>query len=713
MDNSEQKAGIKWWAFALIFMVCLVLLGGGYWLYKRSIERAVYETTASFMEQIADHDRLNVVNQLNNRWEYLHSVQSRFRETRDISMERMLYDLSVESQATSFDELYLVTEGGRVFASSYLETSLQDMQWGEEYLKAENSFVTRFNVSSRERWGEYLIYGITSGESFVCGDEKISGIVGMVPISEIEDQMRLESFDGRGVAIVMQTTGDIITTSQNYSSSISDQNYLKELEHARFHNGSSYGACRAAVENGDKIFAEYEKDGEEFYTLLQPMKDQGGSDWYLVVQVSAGVTAEQVRSIIARSIPFFFILGVLILLVSYSFYHSINSARIARASEQAKSAFLANMSHEIRTPLNGIVGLQYLMRQNLDNGEKMNEYLKKAEISAEFLKGVITDVLDMSKIESGQLEIYPDKMDLSRMVEEIKTLLETQTEEKGLRLNVDCSEMDHPFVLCDAMRMKQVLTNLLGNALKFTPKGGEIALRVRQETSGTTANTTFVVSDTGCGMEPEFLERIWTPFEQERRVASQNGTGLGTTLSKTLVEKMGGSIEVESRAGEGTTFTVTIPFQVTKEPGDSAVTDDSLRTEWTLQDKKILVAEDNEINRMIIVSILEAQGCELTETVNGDEAVSVFEKSKPYYFDVVLMDVQMPVVDGYEATRRIRRLCRDDAASVPVFAITANAFREDIERALEAGMNDVVTKPLDISLLLSKIRELKKQEGER
>ena len=193
------------------------------------------------------------------------------------------------------------------------------------------------------------------------------------------------------------------------------------------------------------------------------------------------------------------------------------------------------MSHEIRTPLNGIVGLQYLMRQSLDDPLKLNEYLKKAEVSAAFLQNVITDVLDMSKIESGQLEIYPKEMDLKRLIEEVHTLLENQVENKGLHFRIDVQGLEAPLVQGDALRIKQILTNLLGNAVKFTPEGGEISLTVRQELTGGVANTVFQVADTGCGMSQDFLQHIWKPFEQERRASSQNGTGLGTTDRKSVV----------------------------------------------------------------------------------------------------------------------------------------------------------------------------------
>ena len=712
MKRVNKNNRVKWWMPVLFLPVCILLLYGGYRLYQNSIEQAAYATTVSFMEQLADHDQLNIANQMNNKWGYLHAIVERITNSRSSTIEDALYNLGVEAKVNSFEEVYFITENERVLGSSYLESSLEGVPWGEEYRRGKDNFVTRYSESSREKWGEYLVYGIRLKTPITCGKESILGMVGLVSISEISSQMRMESFDGRGIALVMSPDGGIITASQNYSSSTDTQNFFREIETAKFRDGGSLDSCRESIDKGEKLFARYQLKDEGFYVLFQPLSEQTGNGWYLVVRVSEKVTSEQVYTLILRSVPFFLILGILVLAVMYIIYHSTNTAKVARASEQAKSAFLANMSHEIRTPLNGIVGLNYLMRNNIDNKEKLGMYLKKAEISAEFLKSVITDVLDMSKIESGQLEIYNEEMDLSEVVSEIRIVLETQAEEKKIDFRVDCERLTCPYVRGDALRIKQILMNLLGNALKFTPEGGSITLTVSQREEEDVIRTTFRVADTGGGMSPEFLEKIWEPFEQEKRAASQNGTGLGTTLSKTLVEKMNGSITVESRLGEGTVFCVEIPFLPGQLP-QSEQKDEDYGRGWEFKGRQILVAEDNDINRMIEVSVMQEVGGIVTEAVNGQEVVEEFQKNPPYFFDLILMDIQMPVMDGYEAVRAIRSLGREDSESVVIFAVTANAFREDVEKALDCGMNDVVTKPIDIPLLLKKVKEIKNREGLR
>ena len=710
MGKVRRKSVWDWRVWALILLISFGVLGGGYWLYYQSIEAAVYSTTLSFMEQIADHDHLNIVNQMDSKREVLLTLLKRMEATRNSRIEDVVYSLGVEARTTSFDTLYLITADDEVYSSSYLKTPLHNMVWAEEFRNSNSGFLTRYEEDSRERWGEFLVYGVRLPAPVSCGGKEISGVVGLVPIAGIANQMRLESFDGQEIAVVMKRSGDIITASQQYNDL--DNNFLNPLEHARFKNGGSLEDCRQAVREGDSIFVEYSLDDNSYYALFQSLDHHEGNDWYLVVRVSTQVTEDQVKTLISRSLPFFFMLGLMILAIAYFIYHSMDSVKVARASEQAKSAFLANMSHEIRTPLNGIVGLHYLMRQNLGDRGKLEEYLKKAEVSTSFLQNVITDVLDMSKIESGQLEIYSSEMNLKALIEEVGILLESQTRRKMLQCSIECRELTEPIVCGDALRIKQVLTNLLGNAVKFTPEGGAVALTVGQEVNGETVHTVFQVSDTGCGMSQEFLERIWQPFEQEHRVAQQNGTGLGTTLSKTLVEKMGGSISVESQLGKGTVFTFSIPLPVVRQTGEESPSSEAKETghdvggKSMLAGKHIMVVEDNEINRMIVVSILEDQECELTEARDGQEALASFEGSRPDYYDLILMDIQMPVMNGYEATRSIRSLDRPDAKSVPIIAMTANAFREDIEKALDAGMDDVATKPLDIGLLLKKIEQI-------
>ncbi|MCB7304565.1 ATP-binding protein [Bariatricus massiliensis] len=372
-----------------------------------------------------------------------------------------------------------------------------------------------------------------------------------------------------------------------------------------------------------------------------------------------------------------------------------------------KSNYLTNMSHEIRTPLNGIIGLEYLMRENVDNPERLRLYLGKLRVSSQYLKNLVTDVLDISKIENGQLDIDAMPLDLREVLREVQGMVQIQTEESEITFQMH-TELSQPYVVGDSVRLKQILVNLLGNAVKFTDKGGWVHLEVSQiMLPRNNVETCFVITDNGCGMSEEFLGRIWEPFEQEGEEKSRSGNGLGTTLCKNLTEQMGGTISVESVRGEGTRFTVRIPAETAArtESFDRGEVKDIPYTDHEINEEPlVLVADDNEINREIACEILHGKGYRTQEALNGKEAVDMFEESTPGSISRILMDIRMPVMDGYEAARFIRNMDRADAETVKIIALTANAFKEELERAEKAGMDGVITKPVDIEQLLAALR---------
>ncbi len=692
----------KWLSLIIMCSICLSLLFGGYVMYRRSIEDAVEGTTRSFMEQLAEHDIRNVGSQINGRLEYLRFLGKRLTLVQEEEQINIPYLLSVDAQASQFEKLYLVTTGGEVFDSAYLESVLDEFPWAEIYRAGAGNFVARYVIDKREKWGEYLLYGTKLDEPAFYDGEQIEGIVGLVPLEELSGLIQLESFDGQGMTLVIEPNGTIVTASRYYDRETS-LSYWAELAQSSFLNGFSLEQSKEAISRGESLYIEYVFQDVQYNAMLKPMGDESyGNGWYMVVKVPEAVAAEQTRGLLNRSLFFFGLLSVLIFSVAAFVFKNMRAAQVAQASERAKSTFLANMSHEIRTPLNGITGLLYLMRQNLDDREKQKEYLEKAEVSADFLKSVITEVLDMSKIESGQLELYSQRLNLEKLLREIGMLIGPQAEERKQLFSVKCDSLPAPWVMGDEVRLKQIIINLLGNALKFTPAGGSITLTVTQEIQKEgIAAATFQIADTGCGMSQDFLERIWQPFEQEHRLNSQNGTGLGTTLSKVLAEKMGGGIDVESREGEGTTFTVRLPLPIAQPEAEPDQTVSA--EEITLAGKRILAVEDNDINREILMEILAEYGVDVTPAINGQEAVDIFAQSPAFSFDVILMDIQMPVLDGYGAAKAIRAMKRPDSAVVPIFALTANAFKKEADRARESGMDDVITKPLDVGVLLQKL----------
>ena len=390
----------------------------------------------------------------------------------------------------------------------------------------------------------------------------------------------------------------------------------------------------------------------------------------------------------------------------------LRTAKKAEAANEAKTEFLQRMSHDIRTPINGICGMINVADYYADNMEKQTECRAKIKEASHLLLELINEVLDMSKLESDEVVLEEIPFNLNSIFEEILGVIEHMAAEQNIRIIWEENEVTHWNLIGSPVHVKRILMNILSNAVKYNKENGYVYISCREIPSKQTAMTTleFVCRDTGIGMAEAFQKRIFEPFAQEHAGSRTKfaGTGLGMPITKKLVEKMGGTISFESKEGTGTTFVIRIPFQIDADMKDRTETEE--KTETSIQGLHVLLTEDNELNMEIAEFVLQNEGAVVTKAWNGQKAVDIFRKNRPGEFDVILMDIMMPVMNGYEAAKMIRSLDREDAKVIPIIAMTANAFTEDKMRAKEAGMDEHIAKPVDGKLLVKVINELVKRD---
>lgn len=672
-----------------------------------------------------------------------------------------IYDITIARSWDSVNTLeqFLSMEGTRARTEDELKQRLKDMSSfsaseGNIFLLLDNDFRYYTSDGNEGYWRELpmliknqsqtqtqeLITTLpyqSSSLTYLCflkqlpekivleaTGKSISYVMLAVDIDSINDGFSVSTFGSKDYTYIVNRDGRALFVPDGADSQFRAYNIVNALEDEEFIHGGTVEDLRLSVQGLESAVLEFCSDGTDYFVSCHSV---GGEGWNALMFVPTSVLGDSADHMLGSTRRFFIVLGVLLLL-DFSvlvFYLTDNrnrklmeqkeesnrilkeAAEEAHSANRAKSEFLSHMSHDIRTPINGIMGMTEIALKNVSDAARVEDCLDKISNSSQHLLSLINDVLDMSRIESGKVTANSAPMNMIATIDECASIIGGQLLDRDLELIREFDNFAHPDIIGDELHLRQILINILGNAVKFTPDGGKIYFRVRETGSADgRAHFHFEIEDTGIGMKPEFLQHIWEPFAQEDGGNRTNykGTGLGMAITRQFVDMMGGTITVESQLHEGSKFVIEFSFDIDQHT--AAVAETPEETELHLEGMRVMLVEDNEINMEIAQFMLEDVGITVTCVENGRLALELFQSHAAGSFDVILMDIMMPVMNGLDATRAIRALDRPDAKTIPIVAMTANAYEDDIRRAREAGMNGHLAKPIDTDLLYRTLSEL-------
>ena len=725
--------------------------------------REVIERNILFnITEVAQHDKRALRASIELFLEELAGVEKRLAAQGTSSIRDLESQLNLEGATTAFTRLFMLAEDGRIFTDRFLIYDREREGAGSRFdflqlLEGSDrrELVLRFDDND-ELAGitrESILYAIRL-EDFSVDGLAMTALMGCTDITFLQQHLIIDGYvkDGKsfGFSSVIDMNGNYIVGRTRDIYLRNDTNFFTQLAAGQ---GSLSKRDIVAKMARREDFSLYLDDGEGrklVYFVPFASKEGPKLDWYFIMVVDNGVLEERQATFSLMGLS---LLGLVVLALTLLLLYGIASRKKlhqAHESVRVRSEFLSSMSHEIRTPLNGIIGLNHLISAHVENPGRLSQvrdWLNKSRSLADYLISLLNDVLDMSKLQAGKVEIAHNRFSITDMIADVIFMQAAHAEKRGLRLTLEEAVPD-PWVMGDETRVKQVLINIIGNAVKFTPGGGSVTVSVRQErTDRRHVRTFYRCRDTGRGMSRAFLQKLFDPFTQDpgaQKDAALKGSGLGMPIAKELVLAMGGTIEVDSEEGAGSTFTVTIPSEIAARPalqeepregpaprpGDPAGSETAKPGAAKVpaapassdaapgatanrqppaaapeppRKGRILLAEDAEFNAEFLMEVLADAGFSVVHARNGEEAVEIFRASGEDEFAVILMDMQMPVMDGCEATAAIRALKRQDAETVTIYACTANSFKEDMDKAMASGMDDFLTPPIDIKVFLQKM----------
>ena len=731
-------------------MAGIAMLLAFFFLYHTYIRDIIYEERLNQMEEITRQMFQNLEDVIDSHWNRVTEECNYLRDanvqTTDELCKYMKKKYELSAYARQRITLMAVDSEGGYYTESGNRGLFRELDYFEESPE-KISFV--FDSMTDNQSKMVFLNRLPETIHLQNGEKKTSILYFGIAqdMEQLNPYFNCEAYNGNNSVYVLDDNGSKLFNS-NQVELIKGHNVFSVLQKMKYLHNSSFDKTKAELEEKGCSYSNAVLDGTEYFYGLKRMEN---AEWTLIFLVPAEYVATNTLKLVNFVMVFIVIFTVIvavfvILGISFVMHRNQQEAirverennakletvntklrqakqaaedafQVAQEANRSKSSFLANMSHDIRTPMNAIIGITSLIRHDAGDKGKVIEYADKIDTSSQHLLGIINEVLDMSKIEAGKTVFKYSDFSILDLVQELDTIFHTQIYEKQQTLTIIKENIQHEWVNGDQVHLMQIFSNLLSNAVKYTQEGGEIQFFVEEcETkSSVYAKYRFLVSDNGMGMSADFKDTIFDAFTRAESSLTNKiqGTGLGMAITKNLVEAMGGTIDVESELGQGSCFEVLMDLKIAEDRTVALAAQEETDEQDgnILQGMRFLCAEDNELNAEILTELLKIEGAECTICENGEEILKAFEQSAPGDYDMILMDVQMPVMNGYEATKAIRRSSHELAKTIPIIAMTANAFSEDIQHSLAAGMNAHVSKPVEMKVLEKTIRSIKSGGG--
>ena len=747
MNNKLYKKLLWGTGFVIVAVILTLFI-----MSQTYIQNLVYHERLNQMEEVTHQMFRSLEDVIDTHWDEV-NVQCNYLYYTPLKTDTEFYRyLKKLSELSNYHERQIELIAVDSAGHYYTENGRMGLLRGMKYLESAPQRVSYVSNSltvddSRMVFLEQLSTPITlqSGEKEIT--LRYFGI--SQSMTQLNDYFRCDAYENNNSVYVLDNKGFKLFNA-NDTELLKGHNVYTVLSQMSYLHGSSFAAAKERLARTGSCYSNAVLDGTEYYYALKQMENAQWTLAFLVPAKYVAVNTQKLVSIVMIIIIVIaMVFSVITVFVGWSLLrqkqqqelqaekeanlrleqYNIHLTQVndelrqaqdiaaealqsAERASKAKTDFLANMSHDIRTPMNAIIGITTLMKNELHQPEKLAEHLDKLENSGQLLLGIINDILDMSRIESGKTTLNVEKMNLPQQISQLDSIIRQQAGQRRQTFTVN-THLQHENVLADPNRLNRVLMNILSNAVKYTPTGGHIRFEVDElPRNEHYARYRFIVQDDGIGMSKAYQKTLFDPFTREERSGTNKvqGTGLGMAITKNIVDLMGGSINVESTTGKGTRFEVVLEFPVDAEADtvpEAQVLPEEEEETSPLSGMKFLCAEDNAINAEILEMLLEANGASCTICSNGQEIVDAFASVKPGEYDMILMDVQMPVMDGLEATRRIRSGENPLGRIIPILAMTANAFLEDMQKSREAGMDEHLSKPVDIAALEQTVKRFR------